>query len=87
MTDIAEVAKLPGKKVFIKGNHDYWWSSVSRLRNALPKEFIFVAPNSRRFFKSQLQSYFFAFGNLLIGRTLIGKIPKSSSAHNNPVKS
>jgi predicted phosphohydrolase len=26
---------LPGKKVMIKGNHDYWWSSPSKVRKAL----------------------------------------------------
>jgi predicted phosphohydrolase len=27
---------LPGRKVLVKGNHDYWWSSVTRVRRALP---------------------------------------------------
>ncbi len=49
MTDIAEVAKLAGKKVFIKGNHDYWWSSVSRLRNALPKDCYVIQNDALRF--------------------------------------
>ena len=35
--DISSVASLPGKKVIIRGNHDYWWSSISRVREALPK--------------------------------------------------
>lgn len=26
------IDKLPGKKVFIKGNHDFWWSSINKLR-------------------------------------------------------
>lgn len=29
--DLAWIAKLPGKKVLIKGNHDLWWSSVTKL--------------------------------------------------------
>ncbi len=29
--DLAWVAALPGKKVLIKGNHDLWWTSVSKL--------------------------------------------------------
>ena len=28
---------LPGRKVLIKGNHDYWWNSVSKLRRVLPE--------------------------------------------------
>jgi len=34
--DIDYVGALKGKKVILKGNHDYWWSSVSALRNLLP---------------------------------------------------
>lgn len=26
---------LPGKKIIIRGNHDYWWGSLSQVRNAL----------------------------------------------------
>ena len=36
-TDLESVGKLPGRKILIRGNHDYWWSSVSRVREALPK--------------------------------------------------
>ena len=34
--DFDWLAKLPGTKVLIRGNHDYWWSSISRVRSALP---------------------------------------------------
>ncbi|MBR2468001.1 MAG: metallophosphoesterase [Clostridia bacterium] len=35
--DIEYIAGLgKGRKVVIKGNHDYWWSSISKLRNLLP---------------------------------------------------
>lgn len=37
LIDLKEIAKLNGIKVFIKGNHDYWWSSLSRIRAALPE--------------------------------------------------
>ncbi|GGL75879.1 phosphohydrolase [Deinococcus aerolatus] len=36
MTDLARVAQLPGTKVLLRGNHDYWWPTPSRLRAALP---------------------------------------------------
>lgn len=26
---------LPGTKVFIKGNHEYWWNSIGKIRSAL----------------------------------------------------
>lgn len=31
--DLSFVNDLPGKKIFIKGNHDYWWSTVSKVNN------------------------------------------------------
>lgn len=35
--DLSWIAELPGKKLLVRGNHDYWWQSVSRLRAVLPK--------------------------------------------------
>ena len=35
--DLLDLAALPGKKVLLKGNHDYWWPSISRLRAVLPE--------------------------------------------------
>jgi|WetSurMetagenome_2_1015567.scaffolds.fasta_scaffold169146_2 uncharacterized protein len=34
--DFNYLASLPGKKIISRGNHDYWWKSVSRLREELP---------------------------------------------------
>ena len=42
LTDILEIAKLPGKKVLLKGNHDYWWSSLSKIRTSLPEDFFVI---------------------------------------------
>ena len=36
ITDLDQVAQLPGTKVLLRGNHDYWWPTPSRLRAALP---------------------------------------------------
>ena len=33
--DLDYLGSLPGKKIMIKGNHDYWWSSVSQVRAAV----------------------------------------------------
>lgn len=35
MPDLEWLAKLPGRKVIIKGNHDFWWSSLSKVRAVL----------------------------------------------------
>lgn len=34
--DIDYIATFPGKKIIIRGNHDYWWDSVSKVRDILP---------------------------------------------------
>lgn len=37
LPDLNSIGALPGKKILLKGNHDYWWSSISRLRRCLPE--------------------------------------------------
>ena len=32
LVDFALVAKLPGQKVILRGNHDYWWNTLSQVR-------------------------------------------------------
>ena len=29
--DFKFIAELPGKKIILKGNHDYWWNTVSKM--------------------------------------------------------
>lgn len=36
LPDLEAIGALPGRKVLIRGNHDYWWSSITRIREALP---------------------------------------------------
>ncbi|MBQ2938127.1 MAG: metallophosphoesterase [Clostridia bacterium] len=33
--DFEFINKLPGKKLLLKGNHDYWWSTVTSMRKYL----------------------------------------------------
>lgn len=33
LKELEWIHNLPGKKIFVKGNHDYWWQSVSKLNN------------------------------------------------------
>lgn len=42
--DLNAIGALPGKKILIRGNHDFWWSSVSRVRDKLPEN-MFVLQN------------------------------------------
>ncbi len=44
--DFAFLEELPGTKVIIRGNHDYWWSSLSKVRKALPPSVIPLQNNS-----------------------------------------
>ncbi|NMA83054.1 MAG: serine/threonine protein phosphatase [Epulopiscium sp.] len=42
--DLQELERLPGHKFFVKGNHDYWWKSVTKL-NELFKSQYFIQNN------------------------------------------
>lgn len=35
--DLAWLGALPGRKLLVRGNHDYWWSAVGKVRQALPR--------------------------------------------------
>lgn len=35
LPDIEAISALPGKKIMIRGNHDFWWSSVTKVREVL----------------------------------------------------
>ena len=37
LEDLNSIGRLPGTKLILRGNHDYWWSSVGRVRRALPE--------------------------------------------------
>ena len=47
--DIASISHLKGAKILIKGNHDYWWSAISRVREMLPENFYALQNDSIRF--------------------------------------
>lgn len=51
--DLDWIHSLPGRKILIKGNHDYWWSSITKLNN-LYEDMEFV------------QNNFFAYGEYAI---------------------
>ncbi len=37
VSDIGYIGALKGRKVIIRGNHDYWWKSISAVRAKLPE--------------------------------------------------
>ncbi|MEG2354340.1 MAG: metallophosphoesterase, partial [Clostridium sp.] len=42
--DLDIINNLPGKKIFVKGNHDYWWTTVTNL-NKLYEDMSFLQTN------------------------------------------
>lgn len=47
--DFAFIDKLPGKKIIIRGNHDYWWKSISGIREVLPESIFALQNDSIKF--------------------------------------
>ena len=43
--DFQFIHALPGRKVFFKGNHDYWWQSFAKVKKALPPSICAVQNN------------------------------------------
>jgi predicted phosphohydrolase len=48
VADLQFLAGLPGRKILIKGNHDYWWTSASRVRSVLPDGMYIIQNDSLR---------------------------------------
>jgi len=42
LPDLLFIDSLPGTKVMIKGNHDYWWSAISKVRAIAPESIHFI---------------------------------------------
>lgn len=40
---------LPGKKIIIRGNHDFWWKSISAVRSILPENFYAIQNDAIKF--------------------------------------
>lgn len=53
--DLEYIGSFPGKKVLIRGNHDYWWNGITALRALLPSGVYAIQNDCMR------------FGNVLIG--------------------
>lgn len=74
--DFAWIDSLPGTKILLKGNHDYWWPSNKKLSEFLPPSCQFIANGSA------LQ-----LGNLSIAGTKLtnsSTIPYASIGENSP---
>lgn len=47
--DFDLLKNLPGKKIIVRGNHDYWWKSISAVRNVLPENFYALQNDAIKF--------------------------------------
>ena len=43
--DLDQIDKLPGKKYFIRGNHDYWWTTATGLNKLYGDDMVFMNTN------------------------------------------
>lgn len=64
--DLAYLGDLKGVKLLLRGNHDYWWQSVTKVRAALPKGMY------------ALQNDVFRFGDVFLCGTRGWTVPSSS---------
>ncbi len=66
IADLRYLGELPGTKLLLRGNHDYWWQSVTKVRDALPENTF------------ALQNDVFRFGDLYVCGTRGWTAPESS---------
>lgn len=74
--DLMKIEKLPGRKIMIKGNHDYWWSSLKKINDFNFKTIDFIQNNC--FVYKNIG----VFGTRGWGNTELGKEQKESNEHN-----
>lgn len=43
--DLDWLAKLPGRKLLLRGNHDYWWNSLAKMQQLFGGSFEFIQNN------------------------------------------
>ncbi len=72
--DLQWLDRLPGRKVFIKGNHDYWWPSISRLRDHIRGTSLFA-----------LQYDAITIGGASIGGTRLWAMPDLEIPYEDPL--
>lgn len=46
--DMAKFNELNGRKIILRGNHDYWWSSYAKVKSVLPDNVLAIQNNAFR---------------------------------------
>lgn len=44
-SDLQWLAQLPGEKILLRGNHDYWWTSLKKMQQFTENKFQFLQNN------------------------------------------
>lgn len=47
LPDLLFLDRLPGKKLLLRGNHDYWWSSRTKVESVLPESLMLLQNDCR----------------------------------------
>lgn len=45
LPDLDEIAGLPGQKIMVRGNHDYWWQTLAKMNAAMTNRIVFINNN------------------------------------------
>jgi predicted phosphohydrolase len=69
LPDLQWIHERPGTKVLIRGNHDYWWSSATKIRSVLPSSLHII------------HNDVFTFQNIAIAGTRLWNDPTLNFAH------
>ena len=73
--DLEWLDGLPGRKILLKGNHDYWWPSISRLRERLEGTSLFA-----------LQYDSFSVPGVTVGGTRLWTMPDLEIPYEDPLE-
>lgn len=66
LIDLQWIDQLPGTKLILRGNHDYWWSSSAKLSKVMPPSIHFIHNNT------------FIWNEIAIGGTRLWDTPEYS---------
>jgi predicted phosphohydrolase len=79
LIDLKWIDNLPGKKLLIKGNHDFWWPSKSKLKSLLPPSISFLQNDAFTFHNASIggsrlwDTSEYSFDNFTLAHTDDGK--------------
>ena len=73
LADLTVLNSLPGNKIILKGNHDYWWDTLKKMQN-------FLEENELNTIKVLFNNAFYADGVIICGSRLWDSVGSSSDS-------